>query len=167
MKDFQSINNWRTNFGLPVRQWLTVPSKKEAELALSLIGEEFNELKDDLDGYLNRGETLSFNAVADSIGDLYFVVTQMAAIFGFNPSELIQKVYDSNMSKLCPTKKDAELTIAAYAEKGIPAYYQLAPDQTSWVIRREADNKVLKSLQFKDPEWNYDQSISKLKINTI
>jgi NTP pyrophosphatase (non-canonical NTP hydrolase) len=165
MKDFELIRDWRNTFGLPVRTVPSTPSAQEAKLAELLINEEFEEFKESI---LNI-DNYSFNLdeVADSIGDLYFVVTQAACIFGLDPSELIQKVYDSNMSKLCPTIEAARDTMAAYAGKGIDSYMLLAPDGVNWIIKRSDNNKVLKALTFQDPKWDYDQQLQTRLKNTL
>lgn len=168
-KDFELIKDWRTQFGLPVRDSLTISTNRETRLALSLIEEELMEFSESV----NAGDisdpdfTIDLDEVADAIGDLFFVVTQAACIFGFDSSELIQKVYDSNMSKLCPTIEIARNTVEAYKQKGINTYMTLAPDQKNWVIRHEDTHKVLKSLTFEAPKWEYQKEYLKSQQNTL
>jgi NTP pyrophosphatase (non-canonical NTP hydrolase) len=163
---FNLITNWRTHFGLPVRTTPQIPSKEEIKLAIDLIDEEYGELRNAIEsGYPEHHkdqtpeniikDNISINEVADAIGDLYYVVTQMANIFGLNPDELISKVYESNMSKLCKSQIEADRSIQAYKDKDIEAYY-VKLSENLYIIKRLSDNKVLKSINFFEPKWEYD-----------
>ena len=143
----QLIKHWREVFGLPNRTVPKIAKSEELILALNLVYEEAGELN-------TAVNDKSLNEIADAVGDLYFVVTQMAMVCGLNPEELVQKVYDSNMSKLCKTEDEAIQTVAAYLKKGIKTYIE--PKDEYFVIKRSEDGKVLKSINFKEPEWNYE-----------
>lgn len=142
----QLIKHWRGVFGLPNRTVLQIPVKEELDLAINLIEEEYYELKEAVSDN-------SLNDIADAIGDLYFVVTQMAMVCGLNPEELVQKVYDSNMSKLCKTEDEAIQTVSHYLQKGIKTYIEQKDEY--FIIKRSEDGKVLKSINFKEPDWSY------------
>lgn len=142
----EKIKHWREVFGLPNRTIPEIPDDKELSLAMHLIYEESDELDDAI-------QNKSLNEIADAIGDLYFVVTQMAMVCGLNPKELVQKVYDSNMSKLCLTEDEAIQTLSAYLQKGIKAYIEQKDEY--FIIKRKEDDKVLKSIKFKEPDWSY------------
>ena len=156
MEPFELIRVWRTSFSMPVRNELTVPNDAELTLAVNLIQEEFDELKEALND-LREGK---FNSTADAIGDLYFVVSQMAYITGLVPEELINTVYKSNMSKLCFSEIEADKSIQAYKEKGVRAYHQKIGN-SKYVIRNLDTNKVLKGINFQEPNWKYDNEINK------
>jgi predicted HAD superfamily Cof-like phosphohydrolase len=91
--------------------------------------------------------------IADAIGDLYFVVTQAAMIHGLDPEMLIDRVYTSNMSKLCLTEQEAVDSVKAYTDKEISTYYTQLPDG-KFIIKRTVDNKVLKGINFFEPDWS-------------
>lgn len=143
----EQIKHWREVFGLPNRTIPEIANREELDLAINLIEEEYYELKEAI-------SDKSLNDIADAVGDLYFVVTQMAMVCGLNPEELVQKVYDSNMSKLCKTGDEAIQTVSHYLQKGIKTYIE--PKDEYFVIKRSEDGKVLKSINFKEPEWNYE-----------
>lgn len=143
----QLIRNWREVFGLPNRTAPQIPVKEELDLAVRLIIEETDELN------VAIGKK-SINDIADAIGDLYFVVTQMAMVCGLDSEKLVQKVYDSNMSKLCLTEDEAIQTVSAYLQKGIKTYIEQKDEY--FIIKRSEDGKVLKSINFKEPDWNYE-----------
>lgn len=145
----EQIKHWREVFGLPNRTVPQLPIREELELAVNLIYEEAGEL----DTAVNDK---SLNDIADAVGDLYFVVTQMAMVCGLNPEELVQKVYDSNMSKLCLTEDEAIQTVTYYLQKGIKTYIEQKDNY--FIIKRSEDGKVLKSINFKEPEWSYEFS---------
>ena len=143
----EQIKHWREVFGLPNRTVPKIAKSEELILALNLVYEEAGELN-------TAVNDKSLNEIADAVGDLYFVVTQMAMVCGLNPEELVQKVYDSNMSKLCKTEDEAIQTVAAYLKKGIKTYIEQKDDY--FIIKRSEDGKVLKSINFKEPEWSYE-----------
>lgn len=142
----EQIKHWREVFGLPNRTIPRIPNDKELSLAMNLIYEESDELDDAI-------QNKSLNEIADAIGDLYFVVTQMAMVCGLNPEELVQKVYDSNMSKLCKTEDETIQTVSAYLQKGIKTHIEQKDEY--FIIKRREDGKVLKSIKFKEPDWSY------------
>jgi hypothetical protein len=63
------------------------------------------------------------------------------------------------MSKLCRVESEAAETVAAYwmgthpdkKDKSIAAYYK--KEGKRYVVRRRKDDKVLKSLKFKEPNF--------------
>lgn len=161
MTGIQKIKLWREIFDLPNRRTPQVASKEEAELALKLIQEEASELAVELYEYGDKfsndplGKIYKPNlaGIADAIGDLYFVVTQAAMIHGLDPEMLIDRVYKSNMSKLCLTEQEAVDSVKAYTDKEISTYYTQLPDG-KFIIKRTVDNKVLKSINFFEPNWD-------------
>jgi predicted HAD superfamily Cof-like phosphohydrolase len=150
LSGFEKIKNWRHTFGLPNRETPQVASEEEAKLAISLIDEELDELAlATLDDNYNP----KLDQIADAIGDLYFVVTQAAMIHGLDPEMLIDRVYKSNMSKLCHTEQEAVDSVKAYTDKEISTYYTQLPDG-KFIIKRTVDNKVLKGINFFEPDWS-------------
>lgn len=151
MTGIQKIKLWREIFDLPNRYTPQVASKEEATLALRLIEEETKELEMSLFSVGQYDPEL--DQIADAIGDLYFVVTQAAMIHGLDPEMLIDRVYRSNMSKLCHTEQEAVDSVKAYTDKEISTYYTQLPDG-KFIIKRTVDNKVLKSINFFEPDWS-------------
>jgi NTP pyrophosphatase (non-canonical NTP hydrolase) len=150
MTGIEKIKHWRETFGLPNRKTPQVASEEEAKLAISLIDEELDELAlATLDDNYNP----KLDQIADAIGDLFFVVTQAAMIHGLDPEMLIDRVYTSNMSKLCDNVTEAEASVFEYTTKGIETYYTQLPDG-KFIIKRTVDNKVLKGINFFEPDWS-------------
>lgn len=156
----EKIETWSKVFGAPVLDKPTVPSNDRQSLSVRLIDEEFEEFKDALyrddDGYVDIKE------VADALGDTLWVTIRAMMEFGLDPEAVIDEIYKSNMSKICKNKEEAEQTVAEYRERGIAAYYSLvnAPDvprragNNFWVVKRESDDKILKSINWKEPDWS-------------
>jgi len=160
MTGIEKIKHWRETFGLPNRDTPQVIESRECYLAYSLIQEELEELFaacNDPSKILDSDEEYDYNPkldqIADAIGDLYFVVTQAAMIHGLDPEMLIDRVYTSNMSKLCLTEEEAVRSVKAYTDKEISTYYTQLPDG-KFIIKRTVDNKVLKGINFFEPDWS-------------
>lgn len=151
MTGIQKIKLWREIFDLPNRRTPQLASKEEATLSLRLIEEETKELEMSLFSVGQYDPEL--DQIADAIGDLYFVVTQAAMIHGLDPEMLIDRVYRSNMSKLCHTEQEAVDSVKAYTDKEISTYYTQLPDG-KYIIKRTVDNKVLKGINFFEPDWS-------------
>jgi predicted HAD superfamily Cof-like phosphohydrolase len=151
MTGIEKIKNWRSCFGLPNRETPQVTSKEEATLALRLIEEETKELEMSLFSVGQYDPEL--DQIADSLADLFFVVTQGCMIHGLDPEMLIDRVYKSNMSKVCHTEQEAVDSVKAYTDKEISTYYTQLPDG-KFIIKRTVDNKVLKGINFFEPDWS-------------
>lgn len=136
-----------------VYDWLStagqVPSEKKVDLAISLIEEELQELKDAW-GSGNRTEFL------DAVVDLYWVVTNAPYFAGESLEEVqsyVNKVSLSNWSKFCKSEQEAVDTCRAYTDGTHPdkpglkidCDYEKSGDW--WVIKR-SDGKILKSLYY-------------------
>lgn len=78
--------------------------KKDADLGLRLITEEFAELQMALE---REGEE-ALPEIADALGDLLYVVTWTALAFGFPMVEIMEEIQRSNMAKFGPGARKAE-----------------------------------------------------------
>lgn len=67
--------------------------------------------------------------------------------FGVIFDEAFQEVHESNMSKACSSLEEAEATVKSYSEKGVETHYE--EKGGVWLIYRTADNKVLKSINYR------------------
>ena len=62
----------------------------------------------------------------------------------------ITEVFNSNMSKACATKEEAQQTVEKYKSEGVDTY--IKKYNTYFVVKRKDDGKVLKSINFKEPD---------------
>ena len=136
-----------------VYEWLEtagqVPSEKKVDLAISLIEEELQELKDAWE----KGDRVG---LLDAVVDLYWVVTNVP-YFAAEPLEELEKYREkvsvSNWSKFCKNEQEAIATVQAYQvgyhpdKMGVlvPCYYE---KQGSWWIVKRTDGKILKSINY-------------------
>lgn len=136
-----------------VYEWLETagqePSESKVDLAISLIEEELQELKD----AWAKGDRVAF---LDAVIDLYWVVTN-APFFAGEPLEevnnWIEKVSISNWSKFCKNEQEAIDTCQAYQIGShpdkpqilVPCYYE--QHGVWWVVKR-TDGKILKSINY-------------------
>jgi NTP pyrophosphatase (non-canonical NTP hydrolase) len=146
---FERIKHWSVVFDAPCFNKETIPSEDRTKLLVKLIEEELLEFKEELNKLPTNN---NFKEVSLELGDLLWVVYRAFMELGISPSDVIKKIYTSNMSKACLTIKEAEETVQAYKngthphKKGVKinAYYQ---DNRGYYIVKDAEtNKILKSI---------------------
>ncbi|KAL0233194.1 hypothetical protein GEMRC1_011939 [Eukaryota sp. GEM-RC1] len=118
------------------------------QLRKDLIAEEFEEFQEAI-------RDRSLPDVADAIGDLLYVVYGAAAVLGIDADKVFDQVHTSNMSKLCATEEDAVSTVKHYKE-----VYERDVDYKpsmngKWVVFDKNSGKILKSVSFKTPCFDY------------
>ena len=144
-----------------IYEWLRIAGLKFGDvtkipLAISLVQEEFDEMKEALEKN-DRDELL------DSIADLEFVIHNIAWFYGLTVEEIEKKynqVVASNYSKFCQTKEEAQQAVVAYAMGLHPS----KPDENiathvvetgnakyPFVVKNLKTGKLLKGLGYKDP----------------
>lgn len=81
------------------------------------------------------------------------VLNNLSKQLNVNLHDLVQEIYNSNMSKLCKDEQTAQETVENYKKKGIETYYKVCTtDSSKYIIYRSEDNKVLKSVDFVEPD---------------
>ncbi len=132
-------------------EFMDVDTKK---FNMELIREEVNEL-------LHAMEANDFTEMCDGYFDALWVITQAAMFNGININDIIRAGFQSNMSKFCKSVEEAEETVDAYTNGThpnkmgtcIPTYYEQVNDL--YVVRRSSDNKVMKSINFREPDFSF------------
>ena len=144
------VKNWRHKFKLPVnREFRYNLTPEEIELDFNIIFEEFNELKTAL-------EQKNLKEIYDGLGDVQFVLWQLYSRMGITEellSKITKRVYDSNMTKACYTREDAEKTVDFYTtERGVECTIDDENENFMLVFRK--DGKLLKNIvEFKEPDF--------------
>lgn len=114
------------------------------KLRLDLIQEEVKELSDAI-------QQNNFVEVVDALADILYVAYGAGGAFGVDLDDAFDIVHRSNMTKLCKTEEEAQLTIEWYKvnEKRYkdPAY-RLSNDEKYWIVYDKATGKVLKSINY-------------------
>lgn len=132
-------------FDLPIVDSPSIPSKERCQLRINLLQEELDELKEAIE----QGDLVE---VADAFCDIQYVLSGAIHEFGLTDrfSAMFDAVQRSNMSKVCPTMEVAERTVEAYKEKGQAAH--IVPCETGFLVYRDSDKKVLKSVDYSPVE---------------
>lgn len=136
-----------------VYQWLETagqePSEAKVALAIKLIEEELQELKD----AWAKGDRVEF---LDAVVDLYWVVTNASYFAGEDiksVQEYVEKVSLSNWSKFCKNKVEAQITVDLYRtgqhpdKQGQIIECDYEKSGEFWIVKRP-DGKILKSYQY-------------------
>jgi len=137
-----SVADFHNTFNAPILDEEQIPSKERAELRISLLQEELNELKEAI-------EQNDLVEVADALCDLQYVLS--GAILEFGMGEKFKTLFDevqrSNMSKACTSMAVAEATVAHY-EKRDGTKSRIEAKEDKFLVFRIPDNKVLKSVEY-------------------
>jgi len=147
-----------------VTEWLSCvqePCKSKEELiakAKNVKEWVIEELDEFIEATENNDESEQLNAIVDA-GWIIFNLVQMA---GFTPIQIQQEailVRESNFSKFCKTKEEAEESSLAYF-KGIHPnklgvfintyVKETGNEEYPYVVLKCSDHKILKSINFKD-----------------
>lgn len=137
------VSEFHTLFGAPILSSPAVPEEDRQKLRHDLIEEELKELKTAFkDGDLV--ETL------DALCDLQYVLSGAILECGLHEvfDEAFSAVHQSNMTKACKDVVEAQETVEHYRKQGVETYYQYNEVLDVYVIYRESDNKVLKSINY-------------------
>lgn len=153
MKYITAIKHFMGIIGQDRPEVPTIPPLNIIELRWNLIAEENQELED-------AAKANDIVEVADALCDLRVVVEGAAIAYGFSPElmdELFDEVQRSNMSKTCATLTEAQLSICALdvAQKQAGSTehrFQYKPSGDRYVVYRISDKKVLKGINFSEPD---------------
>ncbi len=137
-----AVKAFHTLFQHPVLDEPQIPSRKRADLRVSLLQEELNELQEAI-------ENDDLTEVADALADLQYVLA--GAVLEFGLGEKFKAIFDevqrSNMSKACKTVDEAAATQQHYKDNKNTDSYVREIDGKFLVFRRE-DDKTLKSVGY-------------------
>ena len=149
MEQINSLNqvaDFHRTFNAPILPTPQIPSQQRCELRVSLLQEELNELKEAI-------ENNDLVEIADALADLQYVLSGAVLEFGLGEKfvDLFNEVQRSNMSKACNSELEAQETIEHYKQKdGTKGYYKV--NNGKWLVYREEDDKVLKSVNYSPAE---------------
>jgi hypothetical protein len=109
----------------------------------NLISEEFLELI----GAVREGNV---KEVIDACGDLQVVINNLLLCLGVDGDDLNREIFLSNMTKVCSTRQEAQVSIGEYAKKGKRSVCRKNPFG-QYVICDAVTGKVLKPVTFELP----------------
>lgn len=155
--NFEKIREFHQVTGLPDYNNGGYPNflddEKLCNFRLSLIDEEVNELRKALKEK-NKKE------VVDALSDILYVVYGAGSSMGVDLDNAFDCVHKSNMSKLCKTEEEAKRSVEWYkmtkADRySSPSYRNITMgDKKWWIVYNEETGKILKSIEWKEPEFN-------------
>ena len=136
------VAEFHSTFKHPIKETPGIPAIERANLRVSLLAEELQELKQAI-------ESNDFIEVADALCDLQYVLSGAILEFGLGHKfkELFDEVHRSNMSKACKSIEEAEQTIQHYRKNHQCDAYHKEEDEL-YLIYRTNDNKTLKSVNY-------------------
>jgi predicted HAD superfamily Cof-like phosphohydrolase len=142
MNYLSKVSEFHKTFDAPILESPQIPSDERCQLRVSLLQEELNELKQAIDDN-------DIVEIADALCDLQYVLSGAILEFGLGEKfdELFDEVQRSNMSKACSSIQEAIETISHYKKKdSTESSYKMIGEK--WVVYRDSDNKVLKSINY-------------------
>jgi len=145
MQEANSLNQvaeFHKTFKHPIKEAPGIPSRERANLRVSLLAEELNELKQAI-------EDNNFVEVADALCDLQYVLSGAILEFGLADKfkSLFDEVHRSNMSKACKSEEEANATIQHYrTNHQCDAYHK--EEDALFLVYRKNDHKTLKSINY-------------------
>lgn len=150
------IANWLRMIGDTKPDRPQFMSDEERDFNVMLIEEEVGELLDALKS------NNSISEICDGGFDSIWVITQALMKCGININDMIRAGAESNMSKAASTEEEAIKTVDAYRNgthpnkmgHSIETYYE-QNDEGDYIIKRCSDDKILKALSFKDPDFSF------------
>lgn len=145
MQESNSLNQvaeFHKTFKHPIKEAPGIPSRERANLRVSLLAEELQELKQAVDNN-------DFVEVADALCDLQYVLAGAILEFGLGEKfkQLFDEVHRSNMSKACKSLEEANETIQHYRKNHqCDAYHK--EEDSLFLVYRSNDDKTLKSINY-------------------
>ena len=124
-------------------------------LSADLIDEEVNGVEELLDSF-RKGNLLG---VIDGVGDGLKVICQLCFALGISPDQILGVVNDSNFSKFCYNKEDAEASVLSYENdvRYKNVFYEKVGDFyviKGWKVSQDPTTdtpKILKGIHYVEP----------------
>lgn len=118
------------------------------------VYENFNPIRHEREKLKTSILTHEYHNVITSLVNLTYYVYSIGYKMGVNLDLAFDAVYRNNMSKLCLTESEAQLTVKHYFNNvnklGYDTpNYRPAPDGVHWVVYNESTRKILKSINWK------------------
>ena len=149
--NFEKVKNFMAIMGQDCPQIPVEPKNAQSitKLRVSLIEEELGELKEAV-------EKNDFVEVVDALADILYVTYGAGVAWGVDLQKAFELVHESNMSKICNSREEAEETVKWYKnnpEKGYPSpRLRKALDDvkdTKYVVYEESTGKILKNVNYR------------------
>jgi predicted HAD superfamily Cof-like phosphohydrolase len=140
------VETFNATMGKPNNYTPNIPDEKEWMFVYNFVLEELEEYKE----ACQQGDIVG---VLDALCDITYVsLGNGAMLHGLKDKvqEAYAEVQASNMSKVCKTEEEANLTVRVREqEQGTQCHYEKQGDY--WVVYRSHDRKVMKSINYFKP----------------
>lgn len=149
------ISVWLDRIGKKKPQRPQFMDNHEKKMNMTLIDEEVQELM------IALSNNNDIKELCDAYFDVLWVVTQSAMMNGININDIVRAGASSNLSKFCSTEEEALETVEAYMKgthpnklgEFIDTYVEAVEDH--WIVKRTSDGKVMKSINFREPDFSF------------
>lgn len=128
------------------REFPVIPGTDEAVFYRDMLQEEVDELTE----AINHKDIIE---VADALADIQVFLANAILGFGLKYAfrEVMDEVFNSNMSKLCKSEEEADKTIELRTKETGKEHIKKKIGE-SWAIYYKDNGKVRKSINFKEPD---------------
>jgi len=141
------VEEFNQTFGKPNNYEPIIPEKKEWQFVYDFILEELEEYREACE----RGDIVE---VLDALCDIAYVSVGNGTMLHGLKSKIwpaYQEVQASNMSKACKTEEEAMETVRKRTEEYGEACYFEKLAEGRYIVYRERDKKVVKSINYFRP----------------
>lgn len=163
----KKVTDWSKEFGLLVEEKPNFkPNPQDIAFGLNHVKEEMEEtarafhlVKDGDGNYIPSEKTgdldeSDFVEAIDGVGDLVWVGIRLSNMLGVSITQLIDIIYDANMSKICDTLAEAERTKNHYEMTEGPMLIKKTPSGKYVVRANKPGQKVRKNINWKPPKFH-------------
>lgn len=149
---FEKVQKFNKTFSSPTYNTYTNDiwnDTKLIKLRQDLINEEVQELNEAI-------ENKDITETMDALADILVVTLGAFDALGINGDKVFDEVHSSNMSKLCNTIQEAQDSVEWYKKNKLDIYpepdYRKADSGEGYVIYNKSSGKVLKNINWKEPD---------------
>jgi predicted HAD superfamily Cof-like phosphohydrolase len=131
--------------------------EKRLETILAGINSNYEKLESEI---LAPGAVKNIESIMGYLARIVNLVYVYTILLGVDADADFDIVHSSNMSKLCDTEADAQVTVADYEAKwstgsspyDSPYYYAL-PELGKWIIKNKSTGKALKNIKYRKVQF--------------
>lgn len=146
-------------FGVDISSDNEAPSVANSRLASAFDSiESFKYMTSNAEKFKKAYEEDNYNEIRSVLAAITFLVYKYAKKINVDLAGAFDEVHKSNMSKFSETKEHAEASVAARQAGGDEKYNDVYVTSVEvegteyWMIKRNEDHKILKSLNFFEPD---------------
>lgn len=149
MTSIEQVKEFHEVFNLPIASEPCIPDDKDNSFRIDFLQEELEETAQAIDA----NNIVEF---VDGLADIQYVLDGWflnAGLLKYKDA-IMAEVHRSNMTKACKTWEEAQKTVDFLTPPGIitTPLYGIYPVGDYLIVKREADGKVMKSINYSKPD---------------